>query len=32
MKISYRFKDIEAPSVEVIEMAKNILGVDRYAK
>ena len=32
MKISYRFKDIEAPSVEVVEMAKNILGVDRYAK
>ena len=30
--ISYRFKDIEPPTVEVVEMAKKILGVDNYAK
>ena len=32
MGISYRFKDIEPPTVEVVEMAKKILGVDNYAK
>ena len=32
MGITYRFKDVVSPTAETVEMAKNILGVDRYAK
>lgn len=32
LKMNYRFKDIESPSVESVKLAKEILGVDNYAK